>query len=136
MRNKILMSGILAVLMMSVALAASTSLRGTGGNVNFIGTDWNINASKIAFSANNNANISHLTLQAIGVDNAGKRIVLNVQTTNGVGTATYFKQGVTGPVRLPVSVVYTYNMSSGLTEVNGLGGINFKVTNIPTTALA
>ena len=159
MNKKILfLIPLLGLLLVSGVMACfvGNSFRGTGGNINYIGTDINPVPANVQLSywANYGGSNGQGSLELIAKTLGGKRIVLNMNMRdlayysyieNGVqylhfegnGNANYWKQGI-GLKQVVFSVNGNLDTSSMKTTISGFGndGTNFQITDIVTKTIA
>jgi len=142
--KKILMILPLLVLLTASVLALAFSLRADGGIVNYIGSDVNLVASKVDFSAYSKLEQGQGSLGIIARTASGDRVVLNLKLwqtniiernnnrlyVNNRGMGYYWKQEVTGQPKYVYldSVRYDYNINSDTLNIAGEGHI-YKFTN-------
>ena len=132
MKNKLFVIPALFVVssLLLLTFASALSIRGNGGTINYIGSDTFLTPSKSHLSWNDGAGAGHLEVTA--KNSLGQTVVL---IANFKGQyATYWKKGIL-PQRLPTTITFNYNPVTGLTDVQGVGGVNFLVTGIPTVQL-
>lgn len=158
MKNRLLMSApLMTVLLVTSVLAMSGafSLRGAGGDINYIGSDNSFSFEKVSFSAyvspgSTGTGQGSIILRAVTTD--GENIQLGVSMKNAIveldnantlkvtSDGYYYQRvktwnGFWTTEKVEGKVTYTYNKNTGLTTVLGHSGLNFKVTGIPTVNL-
>lgn len=137
--KKLLLVAILSMFLMASVFALNgESIRAKDGSVNFIGNDV-ITPTKTTFSVWKSFWIfgsEKATLQVIGTTQDNARVVLNLNIANGKATGTYWKTGV-GIVKISSeTVTYDYDFASKTLSVDGIGQIEFSLSDLKANQVA
>lgn len=157
MNNKLIyLSPLMALLFISMVSAVGVySLRGSGGDIVYIGSENSFLFERVLFSAHifpmpSGAGQGMIILQATTTDerriNLGIHLknafveVDNVNTLKVISDAYYFERikdwnGFLTIKKVEGKVTYVYNKNKGLTNIVGYDGLKFGVGNIKTINL-
>lgn len=127
---------LIGLFLITTVIAYSLSIRSTKGIIEDINGDASLIPIMIKFSSWENNGYGYGSLQVIAKD-GDKRVVLIVKFDKaGAGMATYYKKGEGKPMRYSTTVSYTYDYVTGLTTIEGIGEINFKITDMKTNMIS
>lgn len=159
MKNRLMYSApLLALLLVSVVSASilgGYSLRGSDGDIVFIGNENNFSFEKASFSAYvspGSAGTGQGAVLITAVTTDGDRINLGVKLQNAVvliddantlrvqSDGYYYERvktwnGFWTLNKVEGKVTYTYNKNTGLTNVVGSNGLSFRVNGLETVNL-